>query len=429
MGKKKVNKLRAVKGMHDLFPPHSRRLREVERISHRLLQAHGYAEARTPIVEYTPLFARSIGDDTDIVEKEMYTFEDRDGRSLTLRPEGTASVVRAYVEHGLSRVEPVTRWYYLGPMFRHERAQRGRQRQFYQLGVEALGVGQPGVDAEMIAMLLSLLSDCGLTSMEVHVNSLGCAECRPAYRQALLAYLAPNEQDLCEDCKRRFVENPLRVLDCKMEGCRAIADDAPTSLELLCEPCAEHWQGVMADLDLLGVERKINHRLVRGLDYYTRTTFEVLSTEGNLGSQNTIAGGGRYDGLVQELGGPPTPAIGFAMGLERLLLALGDERPPLPPMAEVCFVNRGEPARVAAIPLARILREQGITVELDHRAGSVKSQMKRANKLGSRLALILGESELERSVVAVRDMETSEQQEVPVGEVVAHVLTTLKNKE
>ena len=429
MGNKKANKLRAVKGMHDMYPPQSRRLREVERIGHRLLSAHGYCEARTPIVEYTPLFARSIGDDTDIVEKEMYTFEDRDGRSLTLRPEGTASVVRAYVEHGLSRVEPVTRWYYLGPMFRHERAQRGRQRQFYQLGVEALGVGQPGVDAEMIAMLLSLLSDCGLTSMEVHVNSLGCAECRPAYRQALLAYLAPNEQDLCEDCKRRFVENPLRVLDCKMEGCRAIADDAPTSLELLCEPCAEHWQGVMADLDLLGVERKINHRLVRGLDYYTRTTFEVLSTEGNLGSQNTIAGGGRYDGLVQELGGPPTPAIGFAMGLERLLLALGDERPPLPPLAQVCFVCHGEPARAAAVPLARQLRGHGVTVELDHRAGSVKSQMKRANKLGSKLALIIGDSELQREVTAVRDMETSSQEEVPTGELVARVLAMLNNKE
>ncbi len=427
MGKKKGKRLRAVKGMHDMYPPRSRRLREVERMGHRLLQAHGYFEARTPIVEYTPLFARSIGDDTDIVEKEMYTFEDRDGRSLTLRPEGTASVVRAYVEHGLSKVEPVTRWYYLGPMFRHERAQRGRQRQFYQLGVEALGVGQPGVDAEMIAMLLSLLRQCGLTSMEVHLNSLGCAECRPAYREALLAYLGPHQPDLCEDCRRRITENPLRVLDCKVEGCKTIADGAPTSLDLLCEPCETHWNGVMADLDLLGVERHIDHRLVRGLDYYTRTTFEVLSTEGNLGSQNTIAGGGRYDGLVQELGGPPTPAIGFAMGLERLLLALGDERPPLPPMARACFVCHGSAARAAAVPLARDLRERGVSVELDHRAGSVKSQMKRANKLGSQWALIIGDSELEREVVALRDMEQSTQDEVPMAEVVDRVCKMLKN--
>ena len=428
MGKKKQKKLRAVKGMHDMYPPQSRRLRQIEHMGHALLQSHGYAEARTPIVEYTPLFARSIGDDTDIVEKEMYTFEDRDGRSLTMRPEGTASVVRAYVEHSLHKVEPVTRWYYLGPMFRHERAQRGRQRQFYQLGVEALGVGQPGIDAEMIAMLLSLLRRCGLSSMEVHLNSLGCAECRPAYSEALLAYLAPHEQDLCEDCQRRVTENPLRVLDCKVEGCRAIADSAPTSLELLCAPCDGHWHGVMKDLDLLGVERQINHRLVRGLDYYTRTTFEVLSTEGNLGSQNTIAGGGRYDGLVQQLGGPATPAIGFAMGLERLLLALGDDRPELPPAAEVCFICPGEDARAAAVPLARDLREHDVTVELDHRAGSMKSQMKRANKLGSRLALIIGGDELERQAVALRDMDSSSQEEVPMGDVVARVLAMLNNK-
>ena len=427
MGKKN-KKLRAVKGMHDMYPPQSRRLREIERMGHTLLQAHGYAEARTPIVEYTPLFARSIGDDTDIVEKEMYTFDDRDGRSLTMRPEGTASVVRAYVEHGLHKVEPVTRWYYLGPMFRHERAQRGRYRQFYQLGVEALGLEQPGIDAEMIAMLLTLLRRCGLTSLEVRVNSLGCPACRPAYREALLAYLAPHEQDLCEDCQRRFSENPLRVLDCKVEGCKTIADAAPNSLDLLCEPCEVHWAGVMKDLDLLGVQPQIDNRLVRGLDYYTRTTFEVMSTEGDLGSQNTIAGGGRYDGLVKELGGPHTPAIGFAMGLERLLLALGDERPPVPPAAAVTFICPGEDARATAVPLARDLRDNDVTVELDHRAGSMKSQMKRANKLGSRLALIIGGDELERQVVALRDMDSSTQEEVPMSELVARVLSMLKNK-
>ena len=419
---KKTKRLRAVKGMHDMYPPISRRLHQVERLGHDLLQAHGYSEVRTPLVEYTPLFARSIGDDTDIVEKEMYTFDDRDGRSLTMRPEGTASVVRAYVEHGLHKIEPVTRWYYLGPMFRHERAQRGRQRQFYQLGVEALGVGQPGIDAEMITMLVDLLGRCGLTSMEVHLNSLGCAECRPRHRAALLAYLAPHQQQLCEDCQRRVADNPLRVLDCKVDGCRAIADGAPTSLDLLCEPCKGHWDGVIGDLEILEVPRRINHRLVRGLDYYTRTTFEVLSNEGNLGSQNTIAGGGRYDGLVQELGGPATPAIGFAMGLERLLLALGAERPPVPPVASVCLVTHGEPARCAAVALARSLRGQGISVELDHRGVSVKSQMKRANKLGCELALLLGDGELERGVISVREMATSTQEEVPMETAAEYVL-------
>ena len=423
MGKSK--RLRAVKGMHDMFPPDSRRLREAERVFHRVLPTYGYAEARTPLVEYTPLFARSIGDDTDIVEKEMYTFEDRDGRSLTLRPEGTASVVRAYVEHAIHRSEPVSRWYYLGPMFRHERAQRGRQRQFHQLGVEALGVSQPGVDAEMIAMLVDLLSQLGLSRLDVRVNSLGCPVCRPTHREALLSYLAPHEPELCEDCKRRFADNPLRVLDCKVEACRAIAKGAPTSLQMLCGECSEHWQGLQADLDLLQVPHQVDHRLVRGLDYYTRTTFEVLSDEGQLGSQNTIAGGGRYDGLVELMGGPPTPAVGFAMGLERLLLALGPERPALPPAAQVALVARGAEAHDVAVPLTRELRQAGISVELDHRGGSVKSQMKRANRLGCLAVLLLGEDELSRQAAVLRDMADSSQDEVPLDQVVSRVRALL----
>jgi histidyl-tRNA synthetase len=421
----KTPRLQAVKGMVDMLPPQSRRLREVERVSHEVLATYGYSEVRTPVVEYTPLFSRSIGEATDIVEKEMYTFEDRDGRSLSLRPEGTASAVRAYVEHAVHQQEPLSRWYYLGPMFRHERAQRGRYRQFFQLGVEALGAAEPGIDAEMIAMLLALLERLGLAGADVHLNTLGCPECRPAFRHALVDYLAPHEAALCEDCRRRFRENPLRVLDCKVEGCRTLAAGAPTALASTCDVCRGHFEGLLADLAVLDVPYQIDHRLVRGLDYYTRTTFEVLSTADGLGSQNTIAGGGRYDLLVEELGGPPTPAVGFAMGMERLLLALGEDRPPLPPLAQVCLVTHGDEPRREGLRLARELRGRGVTVDMDHRGASVKSQMKRAHRLGSSLVLLLGEAEQGRGVVALRDMATSEQEEVPLAEVLARALSRL----
>ena len=413
--KSKGDRLRVVKGMYDMLPPDSRRLRQVERLSHDILGRYGYVEARTPIVEYTPLFCRSIGDDTDIVEKEMYTFDDRNGKSLSLRPEGTASIVRAYVASAMHKLEPMTRWYYLGPMFRHERSQRGRYRQFYQLGAEALGAEKPGVDAEMIAMLVQLLQELGLEGLRVHLNTLGCPECRPGYRAALMAYLTPREDDLCDDCKRRFVKNPLRVLDCKVKGCQDVADAAPTSLEHTCSACREHWDGLMGDLSLLEVEVRQDSRLVRGLDYYTRTTFEVISDAGDLGSQNTIAGGGRYDGLVRELGGPATPAVGFAMGLERLLLALGPDQPPLPAVAQVALVTQGDRAREAAVTQAARLRKIGLRVDIDHRAGSMKSQMKRANKLGAAAVLILGDDELDKGVVTLRRMDDSEQEEVALA--------------
>jgi len=421
-----AERLQAVKGMYDLLPPDSRRLAEIERIGHEVLQAHGYAQVHTPLVEYTPLFARSIGEETDIVEKEMYTFEDRDGRSLTLRPEGTASVVRAFNEHAQHKAEPVTLWYYIGPMFRHERWQRGRYRQFHQLGVEALGVADPGIDAEMLAMLVDLLDRVGLPpgSTELRLNSLGCPVCRPVHREALLAYLAPREPELCEDCRRRFRQNPLRVLDCKVEGCRVIAQQAPKTLETLCAECLEHWSGLVAALDALAVEHQVDHRLVRGLDYYNRTTFELISSAGNLGSQNTVAGGGRYDGLVELLGGPSTPAVGFAMGLERLLLAL--DGPPLPPLAEVGVVTQGAEARRSVLALARELRRRGVRVDVDHRGSSIKSQMKRANRLGARVVLLVGGDELGRGVVTLRRMEDSQQQEVPRDDALARVLELLQ---
>jgi histidyl-tRNA synthetase len=431
MSKKEVQRLKAVKGMNDVLPPDSRRMAEVARVSHEVLQAYGYAEVHTPILEYTPLFCRSIGEETDIVEKEMYTFEDRDGRMVTMRPECTASCVRAYNEHAVHKAEPVTLWYYIGPMFRHERAQRGRYRQFFQLGVEALGVEDPGIDAEILAMLVDLLARLGLPreSMALHLNSLGCPVCRPMHREALLAFLAPHESELCEDCRRRFRQNPLRVLDCKVESCRAIAEDAPRMLDLLCEACSAHWDGLTASLSALSLEHHVDHRLVRGLDYYNRTTFELLSTAGALGSQNTVAGGGRYDGLVELLGGPHTPAVGFAMGLERLLLALGD-RPEPPARVEVYVATQGDEARRALLPLARELRRAGVRVEVDHRGSSLKSQLKRGNRLGAQVGLIAGEEELARGVVTVRRMtesiSTSEQAEVARDRVVERVLDWLR---
>jgi histidyl-tRNA synthetase len=426
MASSKFQRLQAVKGMYDILPPDSRRLREVERISHRVLQAYGYVQIRTPIVEYSPLFARSIGEETDIVEKEMYTFEDRDGRSLTLRPEGTAGVARAYIEHAVHKSEPVTQWYYLGPMFRHERSQRGRYRQFHQLNVEALGTQEASIDAEMLTMLLQLVDELKLGDVDLHLNTLGCHQCRPSYRQALLEALTPRERELCPDCQRRYTNNPLRVLDCKVTGCQQIAASAPTILEHICTSCRQHWEELIADLGAQEVSYTLDHRLVRGLDYYTRTTFELLSTAGNLGSQNTVAGGGRYDGLVELLGGPPTPAVGFAMGLERLLLALGDA-PALPPVVQVCFVTQGNRARRQALALARSLRQEGIRVDVDHRGASIKSQMKRANRRGCALALILGESELEQGVVTLREMKSSEQQQIPVEEMVQRVVQRLSN--
>jgi histidyl-tRNA synthetase len=418
-------RLQAVKGMCDLFPPDSRRLRVVEGVCRRILERYGYVEVRTPVVEYTPLFARSIGDSTDIVEKEMYTFDDRDGKSLTLRPEGTAGVVRAYVEHSLHMVESVTQVYYLGPMFRHERAQRGRFRQFYQLGVEALGAAPPEIDAEMIDMLLHLLLELGLEGVEIHVNTLGCPECRPAFREALVGYLDPRVSLLCEDCARRYRQNPLRVLDCKVEGCREVARGAPTSIDHTCRPCREHWDGLLAAFAILGVPYQIDHRLVRGLDYYTRTTFEAIGTSGELGSQSTLAGGGRYDGLVEELGGPPTPAVGFAMGMERLLLSLGQDRPALPSVSQISLVAPGEEARRRALGIAKELRRRGARVDIDHRSGSLKSQMKRAARRESGLVLLLGAEELARGVAVLRDMSASTQTEVALIELVDRILERL----
>ena len=308
--------------MNDALPPETAKWNSIERRCRAVLESHGYREIRTPLCEYTQLFARSIGEATDIVEKEMYTFDDRDGRSLTLRPEGTAGVVRAYIEHSIPKWEPITRWYYIGPMYRHERMQKGRYRQFTQVGCEVFGIAEPTIDAELCAMLEALLQDLGVQNVTTYVNSLGRGDDRAAYRDALTAYLQGHLEELCDDCKRRLAQNPLRVLDCKVEGCAAVAAKAPAILDHLGEASRAHLEGVRRALDALQVRYEVDAHMVRGLDYYTGTIFELRGQGGTLGSQNAVCGGGRYDGLVEQLGGPATPAVGFAMGLERLALVV-----------------------------------------------------------------------------------------------------------
>jgi histidyl-tRNA synthetase len=416
-----AEKLQAVKGMNDVLPPVGAKWRAIERRAQATFEAFGYREVRTPLLEYTPLFVRTIGEVTDIVEKEMYTFEDRDGRSLTLRPEGTASAVRALVEASALGQDPVVRWYYGGPMFRHEKAQRGRYRQFYQMGCEVFGVAEPSLDAEMMAMVQALFTGLGVDGLSLRVNSVGGAEDRPRYRAALVEYFSAHRAELCADCQRRLEQNPLRILDCKNEPCLALAQAAPSILEHLGEPARAHFDEVLRCLGLLGVTATVDARMVRGLDYYTGTVFEVRGTTGELGAQNTLCGGGRYDTLVEELGGPKgTPAVGFAFGLERLALAMPGAPEEYEPRMEV-FVMAQPPGRDFALALAHRLRLAGRRVELSHRAASFKSQIKRADKLRARVTVIVGAEELAQGAVKLRDMDSGEETLLPQGELPARL--------
>ncbi len=399
---------RSVQGMFDILPVQSKgdypaAVADWQRLEHAFrtqAELYGYAELRTPLIEHTKLFVRSIGDTTDVVEKEMYAFE-RHRDQLCLRPEGTASAARAYVQHSVQAQEAVSRWYYLGPMFRAERAQRGRYRQFHQAGCEIFGDAGPACDAELIEMLVSLFSGLGIADVTVHLNSLGSQGTRERYREALLAYLTPHASKLSEDSQRRLQKNPLRVLDSKAPEDQAIVADAPKLLELLSQADQAHFDQLKQYLDAYGVSYQVDPTLVRGLDYYTRTLFELKSSSGELGAQNTLCGGGRYDNMIQSLGGPDVPAIGFAMGLERILLALGESKPRQKSLVFVAPL--GEAAIAQALVLGRDLRQVGILTEVDARGNSMKSMLRRANHLGARFVLVLGESELERGVVQLKD--------------------------
>ena len=411
--------IKAVRGVHDILPADAPRWQRVEAAARRVFEAYGYQELRPPIFERTELFARGIGEVTDIVQKEMYTFDDRSGESLTLRPEATASVLRAYVEHGLHVQPKPVRLYTIGPMFRYERPQAGRYRQFHQLNLEAVGEVHPALDAEVIAVLIELFRAVGLADrLTLSLNSIGDAACRPAYRENLVAYLRRHAAELCQECRERTERNPLRVLDCKKPDCQPALENAPSILEALCRECAEHFSRVRQYLDATGLAYHVTPRLVRGFDYYVRTTFELLT--GGRGAQNAVAGGGRYDGLVQLLGGPPDPGIGFAVGMERLVLLLPPDPHAAAPLA--LLIPLGDAALRHLLPVAQAVRRRGIVVELGYGARKLRSELDRANRLKVPYAVIVGESELEKSEALIREMGSGTQRSVPLDRLEAELM-------
>lgn len=417
-----TQKIQSIRGVKDVLPSEMPLWHRLETTARKLLETFGYGEIKIPVFEATELFARSIGGATDIVEKEMYTFPDRDGKSLTLRPEGTASVMRAYIEHHLWADAPLTKVYYLGPMFRHERPQAGRFRQFHQIGAEALGSPSPLLDAEQLVLLDRLFRDLGVAPTTLLLNSLGCPLCRPAYREALKAFLATRLDRLCEACRRRYESNPLRILDCKRDECRAATHDAPAITGYLGPECVEHFEAVKTALGDVGLTYRVEPRLVRGLDYYTKTAFE-FTAEG-LGAQNTIAAGGRYDGLVEALGGPSTPGVGFALGIERVV-ALLKQGSAFPRTPGVFIAALGETAGRRLASLLTALRDAGIRTDTDYDRGSLKSQLRKADKVGARYTVILGDDEIAKARAVVRDMETKAQDHVALDELVPHLATRI----
>jgi histidyl-tRNA synthetase len=372
-----------IKGMNDILPGDVETWQHLEEQARKVFGAFGYREIRVPVVEKTDLFCRSIGETTDIVEKEMYTFSDKGGTSMTLRPEGTAPVMRSFIQHKMYAQDPVSKLYYIGPMFRHERPQKGRYRQFHQIGAEVIGVDDPKIDAQVLAMLSHYFQITKIPDVVLQINSLGCPECRPGYRETLISFLEQHIESLCADCQRRYTT--------------------------LCIGCETHFGQVKGHLDALAVSYTVNPRMVRGLDYYTKTTFEMVT--GSLGSQNAVAAGGRYDGLIKSLGGPELPGIGFAIGLERLALMLGEQSIE-PPRPELFIATLGETATRAGFTMLTRLQREGVLVEMEYTGKSLKAQLRRADKMKTRRVLILGEDELERGVAQLRNMDESSQEEV-----------------
>jgi len=405
---------RAPRGTADILPSDQKYWRYIEGKARDLSRRFGYSRLDTPVFEDSGLFVRSVGEGTDIVEKEMYTFLDRGGDSNTLRPEGTAPVCRAYLEHGMQNLPQPVRMYYFCPVFRYERPQAGRYREHHQFGVEALGVGDPSVDAEVVELAWSLVGSLGLADTSLLVNSIGDRECRPAYIDKLKEHYTRSKGQLCRDCLDRLDRNPLRLLDCKQASCQGLGMEAPRSVDHLCEGCQDHWDSFQRYLDTMGLPYRIDHHLVRGLDYYTRTVFEIQPKEE--GGQSTILGGGRYDGLIEQIGGKPTPGIGFATGMERLVLNLKRQEVLVPdePSPDYMVISAGDGARDAALDLAARMRRSGAGAILSTAGRALRGQLRQANALGVRYALILGDDEISRGEVTVRDMSSSEQEAVPV---------------
>lgn len=415
------------RGTNDILPEETPLWNRVEETFRTLCRRYGYHEIRTPIFEDTDLFTRSMGEHTDVVSKEMYTFTDRGGRSVTLKPEGTAPVVRAYVENNLAAQGGLSKLYYITPIFRYERPQAGRYRQAHQLGVEAIGSQHPALDAEVIALAMHFYRHLGISRLSLVLNSVGCPVCRPTYRERLREFARPFVQELCEACQTRYELNPLRMLDCKREKCRALLHDAPDIIDSLCEECRTHFDALRQYLDELGISYVVDKHLVRGFDYYTKTAFEIVSDA--LGAQNALGGGGRYDGLVEEIGGPPTPGIGFALGIERAIIVMRElglaeaKREAV----EAFVAALGAEATLPALKLLQSLREAGISAETDYQRRSLKAQMKVADRLGCRVVLLLGEDELAQGAVTLRDMVTKEQRTVPQDTCIEAVLKVVRN--
>jgi len=414
--------IQLIRGFKDILPGEVELWQHIEKTARSLFEDFGFKEIRIPIMERTELFARSIGEDTDIVEKEMYTFPDRKGSLITLRPEATASVCRSYIQHKLYSTDPVQKYFTIGPMFRRERPQKGRYRQFYQINAEIFGVDSPLVDVELIFLLVTLFSRLSVSDVEVHINSLGCPECRPTFKAVLTDFLTSCTGSLCSDCVRRKDRNPLRVLDCKVPACREAMAHAPSIPDYLCPACSQHFETVKTTLNAMNVPFTIDKGLVRGLDYYTRTTFEIQT--GSLGAQSAVAGGGRYDGLVKALGGPDTPATGFAIGFDRLAEITGLNRNDFIKTPDIYLAALGEKSLSLAFEWKSALCLEGIKTEMDFGDKSLKSQMKRADRLGATHVLIVGDNEIKQGSVILRNMTTKEQISIPIE----HVVETIKAK-
>ena len=403
-------KYKTLKGLQDILPPDISVWHHIEAAARNIFKSYGYHEIRLPIMESTDVFIRSIGETSDIVEKEMYTFQDKGKRSVTLRPEGTAPFVRAYVEHHLYNNPAPQKYYYMGPMFRYERPQAFRYRQFYQIGAEAMGIEDPKLDAEIISMLSTILSTVGLEGLNFEVTSIGCKSCRPDHKNALKNYLGEKLDGFCSDCRKRYDANPLRILDCKVPSCIDLRKGSPPLLDYLCGECKDHFEKLRHYLELLKVPHTVNPNLVRGLDYYTKTAFEVSSE--NLGSQSAVAAGGRYDGMVKEFGGPPTPGIGFAIGMERIIPLIKDTADVSDsPVLLICPL--GEEAAEKGLQITEKLRAKGLWVEVNHESTSLRSQMRKANRIGVKNVIVLGEDEIRDAQVVIKNM--ADKSETPAG--------------
>lgn len=403
---------KAPRGTKDVLPDESYKWHYLENVIRELTGLFGYKEVRTPVFEHTELFVRGVGDTTDIVQKEMYTFLDKGNRSITLKPEGTAGAVRAYIEHGLYGIAQPVKMYYLTPVFRYENPQAGRLREHHQFGVEVFGAKEASVDAEIILLAIELFNRLGLKDLELNINSIGCHKCRTKYHEALREYLRDHLKDLCDTCNVRYEKNPLRILDCKSKECGAIVEGAPIILDYLCEECSSHFAQLQGYLSTASIDYRINPMIVRGLDYYSKTVFEIISTQ--IGAQGTVCGGGRYDSLVGQCGGPETPGAGFGLGLERLLLALESQGIEIPqePDRDVLLITIGEGTRGKAFELLKLMRANGILADMDHVGRSVKAQFKYADKVNASWVCILGEEELDKGQIKIRFMEDGKEESV-----------------